>query len=66
MLIPSQKNQLLFLYDQSSLGKNAIQFSRKEMDKELLNKTLQKLFDGGSDGEERHLIQSSSPYYVET
>ena len=43
-----QTCQLLFLYDQSSLGKNSIQFSCKEVDKKLLNQTLQKLFGGGS------------------
>ena len=45
MLIPSQTSQLLFLYDRSSLEKNATQFSHKEVDKNLLNQTLQKLVD---------------------
>ena len=51
-----QTCQLLFLYDQSSLGKNSIQFSCKEVDKKLLNQTLQKLFGGGSGREERHVL----------
>ena len=41
-------SQLLFL---SSLEKNAIQFSHKQMAKKLLNRTLQKLVGGGSGGE---------------
>ena len=47
MLIPSQTSQLLFLYDQRSLEKNATQFSHKEVDKNLLNQTLQKLVGSG-------------------
>ena len=52
-------SQLLFL---SSLEKNAIQFSHKQMAKKLLNRTLQKLVGGGSGGEERHVLQNSLPY----
>ena len=62
MLILSQTSQLLVLYDQSSLGKNVIQFSRKEVDKKLSNQTLQKLFGGGSGGEERHVLITILPY----
>ena len=53
VLIPSQTSQLLFLYDQSSLEKNARQFSHKKVAKKLLNRSLQKLVGGGSRGEER-------------
>ena len=35
------------------------------MDKKLLNQTLQKLFSGGSGDEERHVLQSQLPYWVE-
>ena len=56
MLITSQRSQLLFLYDQSSLEKNVTQFSHREVDKKLLNQTSQKLVDGGSGGEERHVL----------
>ena len=59
MLIPSQ---LLFLYDQSSLRENAIQFCRKEVNKKLLKQTFQKLVGGGNGGEERHVLQSPLPY----
>ena len=62
VLIPSQTSQLLFLYDQSSLEKNATRFSHKVVDKKLLNGTSQKLVGNGSGGEERHVLQSPLPY----
>ena len=55
MLILSQLSQLLFLYDQSSLEKNATKFFHKEVNKNLLKQTLQTLVGGDSEGEERHL-----------
>ena len=62
MLITSQTSQLLFLFNQSLLGENAIQFSPKEMNKKPLNQTLQKLFGSGNGDEERHVLQSPLPY----
>ena len=44
------------------VGENVIQFSRKEVDKKLSNQTLQKLFGGGSGGEERHVLITILPY----
>ena len=58
-MVPSQTSQLLFSYDKSSLEKNATQFFHKEVDKKILNQTLQKLFGWG---EERHGLQSPLPY----
>ena len=43
MLIPSQTSQLLFLYYQSLLGKNVIQFSHKEVDKKTFKSTFAKI-----------------------
>ena len=62
MLFPTQAIKLLFLYDQSSLGKNAIEFLHKEVDKKPLNQTIQNLFSGSNDCEEKHVLQSPLPY----
>ena len=50
------------LYHQSSLGKNVMQLSRKEVDKKYFNQTFIKLFGGGNGGEERHVLQSPLPH----
>ena len=47
---------MLSLYHQKLPEKNVIHFSHMDVNKKPLNQTLQKLFDGGSGSEGRHVL----------
>ena len=40
---PNQTSQLLFLYDQSLSGENAMKFPHKEVDKKIINSNFAKM-----------------------
>ena len=57
----SQSNKSTAHFMWSAFAWEKCDIFHKVVDNKLLNQTLQELFGGGSEGEERHVLQSSLP-----